>query len=52
MKIKRGISGGLYIVFENSYKAQKWSWLLSDIMGFPISCFGQYENAYEIYDGV
>lgn len=48
MKIKKGWDGGLYIVFPDSYKASKWQWFFNGCLKMPVTCFGQFENAYEI----
>ena len=48
MKIKYGIDGRLYAVFSDSYFAAKWDWLFVRILRRRLSCFGGYENSYQI----
>lgn len=49
MKIKRGIDGGLYAVFGSNIQAEQLEWLFGTILRCPVSCFGQYDNAYRIW---
>lgn len=49
-KIKRGFAGGIYLVFPSSYYSEMWDWLLGCIFRLSITCFGEFENAFCVYD--
>lgn len=48
MKIRKGIDGNYYAVYKDEMTAAKWSWLFYNILRCPVSCFGQFNNAYQI----
>ena len=48
MKVRKGVDGGWFVVFPSNLEAERWEWLFLRILRRPISCFGQYENAYRL----
>lgn len=50
MKIKRGYKGGWYLVFESCGHADKWGWLFRGILRMRPACFGQFDNAFAIWE--
>ena len=48
MKIKKGHSGGVYIVFRDEYEAERWKWLFGTLLNRRWACFNAFFNSFEL----
>lgn len=49
MRIQKGWDNCWYVVFEDSYSADKWEWLFWGVFRRVRHCFSNYDNAYLIF---
>jgi hypothetical protein len=47
-ELKYGNDGKLYVVFADNVAAEPWHYFFCDFLGCIVSCFGGYENAYQL----
>lgn len=41
---------GCYFVFKSNIEAEKWEWLFWKVLRRQVCCFGQFDNAYVLFE--